>query len=240
MNSKGWSSRHDSRAGSSAAQHSSARRVPRSLDLPPCNCKEWVSTNLARDREPPLRPCRGWRVGEAPQASYLKESDTRVRNAATLPFSNFMSICVTFGHAQVAQRAGCRFHRAATSILPRFVADADDFDDLVDRIRLLLRHGILRRLDCARSREARGDGNSIRGSNLRLDAAPSPIEWRECQRREPSALIRNQHWKRRKRRIVPARAWAGASHCRVFDSGSCQTPHLPTRWPARPGHATCA
>src|SRR5262249_47818450 len=58
------------------------------------------------------------------------------------------------------------------------------FDDLVDRIRLLLRHGILRRLDCARSRGARGDGNSIRGSNLRLDDGPSPTEGRECQRRE--------------------------------------------------------
>src|SRR5215510_6808651 len=39
----------------------------------------------------------------------------------------------------------------------------------------------------------------------------------------PSALIRNQHWKPRKRRIVPALAWAGASHCRAFDSGSCPT-----------------
>src|SRR6516164_7570585 len=30
-----------------------------------------------------------------PQASYLKESATRVRNAATFPFSTFMSILVT-------------------------------------------------------------------------------------------------------------------------------------------------
>src|SRR5215468_1671440 len=89
MNSKGWSSWRG-RAQLNIPRRGECRR----LDLP-CNCKEWVSTNLARDREPPLRPCRDWRVGEAPQASYLKESDTRVRNAATLPFSNFISICVT-------------------------------------------------------------------------------------------------------------------------------------------------
>src|SRR5215471_13308451 len=91
-----------------------------------------------------------------------------------------------------------------------------------------------------RWRGARGDGNSIRGSNLRLDAAPSPIERRECQRREPSALIRNQHWKRRKRRIVPPLAWARASHCRAFDSGSCPTPHPSNAMAHARAHATCA
>src|SRR5215472_16404681 len=56
-----------------------------------------------------------------------------------------------FGHAQVTQRAGCCFHRVTARLLPRFVADTDDHDDLVDRrLRLLLRHGILRRLALAR------------------------------------------------------------------------------------------
>src|SRR5262252_3737073 len=54
-------------------------------------------------------------------------------------------------------------------------------------------------------------------------------------RREPSALIRNQHWKRRKRTIVPARAWAGASRCRAFDSGSCSTPHPSDAMARAPG-----
>src|SRR5262249_22719698 len=57
MNSKGWSSWRG-RAHLNISRRGECRR----LDLP-CNCKEWVSTNLARDREPPLRPCRDWRVG---------------------------------------------------------------------------------------------------------------------------------------------------------------------------------
>ena len=49
-----------------------------------------------------------------------------------------------FRHAQVAQGAGRRFDRAPACVLPRFLADADDLDDLVDGFRLLLlRHCIL-------------------------------------------------------------------------------------------------
>src|SRR5262249_1617046 len=139
-----------------------------------------------------------------------------------------------FGHAQVAQRPGGSFHRAATRVLPRFVADTDDFDDLVDRIRLLLRHGILRRLDCARSRGARGDGNSIRGT-YGLTPVPRRPRGANASGARPSALIRNQHWKPRKRRIVPALAWAGASHCRAFDSGSCPPPHSSKAMARAPG-----
>src|SRR5262249_47818452 len=53
----------------------------------------------------------------------------------------------------------------------------------------------------------------------------------------PSALIRNQHWKPRKRRIVPALAWAGASHCRAFDSGSGPPPHSSKAMARAPGGA---
>src|SRR2546425_6315382 len=66
----------------------------RGLDLP-LQLQGWECRLPSRDRHPPLHPRRYGLVCEAPQASYLKESDTRVRNAATLPFSNFMSICVT-------------------------------------------------------------------------------------------------------------------------------------------------
>jgi 5-methyltetrahydropteroyltriglutamate--homocysteine methyltransferase len=49
-----------------------------------------------------------------------------------------------FRHAQVAQGAGRRFDRAPACVLPRFLADADDLDDLVDGFHLLLlRHCIL-------------------------------------------------------------------------------------------------
>src|SRR5215813_3710666 len=67
-----------------------------------------------------------------------------------------------FGHAEVPQRAGCRFHRRAARVLPRLLANPDDFDDLVDGVGLLLRHDSppysMRALDRAPS-----DVNSIVG-----------------------------------------------------------------------------
>src|SRR5262249_13763838 len=167
------SSRIVSRCRSPLCSRSRQERLP---------TKQRVPTRFAHGREPPLQLDAADQCAKPSQASYLKESDTRVRNAATLPSSTFMSICVTF--------------------LPRFVADTDDLDDLVDRIRrLLLRHGILRRLDCARARGARDDGNSIRGSNLSLDAGFSRSERREWQQR--AALIRGRLWKPRKEEWCP-------------------------------------
>jgi hypothetical protein len=94
-----------------------------------------------------------------PQASYLKESATRVRNAATFPFSTFMSIL------EITQRARCRFHGVAAGILPRRLADTDHVDDPVDRVRLLFRHRILRRSSPRARAWARCDVNIICGTN---------------------------------------------------------------------------
>ena len=70
-----------------------------------------------------------------------------------------------FGHAQVAQRTGCRFRGVTARVLPRLLTDADNVHDLVDRIDLLfrivlgtdlppllVRDGILLGLICVRSR----------------------------------------------------------------------------------------
>src|SRR5262245_12986705 len=60
-----------------------------------CRLSRGVPTKFAHGRQPPLQPDAADECAKLSQASYLKESDTRVRNAATLPSSTFMSICVT-------------------------------------------------------------------------------------------------------------------------------------------------
>src|SRR5262249_5772121 len=90
-------------AGSSAAQTFTHRESYRGVDLRSlpaaagrgCPTKQRVPTRFAHGREPPLQPDAADQCAKPSQASYLKESDTRVRNAATLPSSTFMSICVT-------------------------------------------------------------------------------------------------------------------------------------------------
>src|SRR5262245_50850806 len=103
MNSKGWSAWHTPERGSSAAQTFTHRAWCRGVDLRSlpaaarrgCRLSRGVPTKFAHDREPPLQPDPADECVKLSQASYLKESDTRVRNAATLPSSTFMSICVT-------------------------------------------------------------------------------------------------------------------------------------------------
>src|SRR5262245_20873814 len=88
-------------AGSSAAQTFTHREWCRGVDLRSlparkgCRLSRGVPTKFAHGREPPLQPDPADECVKLSQASYLKESDTRVRNAATLPSSTFMSICVT-------------------------------------------------------------------------------------------------------------------------------------------------
>src|SRR6266446_3915386 len=65
-------------------------------------------------------------------------------------------------------------------------------------------------------RAAMVTGSAVRTYGLTL--VPRRPSSANASGARPSALIRNQHWKRRKKRIVPARAWAGASRCRAFDS----------------------
>ena len=79
-----------------------------------------------------------------PQALYLKESATRVRNPATLPFSTFMSILVT----SATRRSRNEPAAVSTALRPASSHDVsltDHVDDSVDRVRPLFCHHILQR-----------------------------------------------------------------------------------------------
>ena len=82
------------------------------------------------------------RYGALGQASYLNESATRVRNAVTLPLSTFMSIRVTSATRRSRERARRRLHRDPAGIFPGFLADADNVDNSIDALRLLLGHWV--------------------------------------------------------------------------------------------------
>ena len=88
--------------------------------------------------------CRGvavtWTLSNSrvrPQASYLKESATRVRNPATLPFSTFISILVTSATRRSRNEPAAVSTALRPASSPRRLADTDHVDDPVDRDRLL-------------------------------------------------------------------------------------------------------
>ena len=80
-----------------------------------------------------------------PQASYLKESATRVRNPATLPFSTFMSILVT----SATRRSRNEPAAVSTALRPASSHDVSLTPTTstisVDRVRPLFCHHILQR-----------------------------------------------------------------------------------------------
>src|SRR5262249_26708542 len=96
-------------------------------------------------------------------------------------------------------------------------------DDLVDRIRLLLRHGILRRLGLRSLASARADVTSICGSNLSPDAGFRRGGRRNWQQR--AALIRRRHWKPRKEESCPRsrqRTHHAVVHSRCREENGCR------------------
>ena len=127
--------------------------------------------DLSGNRDPALR-C-GRRCGTAPnphgcslargQASYLKDRDTRVRKAATLPSSTFMSSFIT----SATRRSRGEPAAVSTALRPASSHDTSltphDLDDLVNGLCHTNPQGFHFKLPA----NGRADGNSIGGPALR-------------------------------------------------------------------------